>query len=57
MMIMLHGQDSHQIRIMEPLDFCTSDGDGTVESWFELLQYWFNDSSAVPNIYNPSPKE
>lgn len=39
------------------LDFCTSDGDGTVESWFELLQYWFNDSTAVPNIYNPSPKE
>ncbi|MFW5486259.1 MAG: clostripain-related cysteine peptidase [Spirochaetaceae bacterium JB067] len=39
------------------LDFCTSDGDGTVESWFELLQYWFNDSDDDPNPYNPSPKE
>ncbi len=39
------------------LDFCTSDGDGIVESWFELLQYWFNDSITPIDVYNPSPKE
>ncbi len=39
------------------LDFCTSDGDGEVESWFELLQYWYNPSNSTPNIYNPSPLE
>jgi len=39
------------------LDFCTSDGDGTVESWFELLQYWFNPSDSSYNSYNPSPIE
>ena len=41
------------------IDFCTSDGDGTVESWFELLQYWFNPDSSLPpdNSYNPSPLE
>ncbi len=42
------------------LDFCTSDGDGTVESWFELLQYWYNPSTTPVventtfNDYNPS---
>ena len=24
------------------LDFCTGDNDGTVDGWYELLQYWFN---------------
>ncbi len=39
------------------LDFCTSDGDGIVEGWFELLQYWFNPADTTPNNYNPSPLE
>ncbi len=39
------------------LDFCTSDGDGTVESWFELLQYWYNPASSTPNNYNPGNLE
>lgn len=37
------------------LDICTSDGDRAVESWFELLQYWFNPATSSPNNYNPSP--
>ncbi len=37
------------------IDFCTSDGDGVVESWFELLQYWYNPNTVHPNDYNPSP--
>lgn len=24
------------------IDFCDGDGDETVETWFEMLQYWFN---------------
>lgn len=36
------------------IEFCTADNDGTVESWFELLQYWFNeskDTSVHPGPY------
>ncbi len=39
------------------LDFCVSDGDGNVETWFELLQHWFNPGLSSPNYYNPSPLE
>ena len=36
------------------IEFCSADNDGTVESWFELLQYWFNptkDASVHPGPY------
>lgn len=26
------------------IDFCNGDNDGTVDGWFEMLQYWFNPS-------------
>lgn len=36
------------------IEFCSADNDNTVESWFELLQYWFNptkDLSVHPGPY------
>ncbi|MBN2860114.1 MAG: hypothetical protein JXK93_07630 [Sphaerochaetaceae bacterium] len=36
------------------IEFCSADNDNTVESWFELLQYWFNptkDPSVHPGPY------
>ena len=34
------------------LDFCSSDGDGNVEGWRELLEYWFdNGTDYTPSSY------
>ncbi|MBC8452514.1 MAG: hypothetical protein H8D65_01500, partial [Spirochaetes bacterium] len=35
------------------IDFCNGDGDGTVEGWFELLQYWYNPTGS--DSIHPGP--